>query len=381
MPASSASAVPSGFARWGGFPTPSANRSWRMPSIGTSRWITSMPPAIACCSSRIDSNCRSFCGTRRTAPIPRAMARSLKCGSIRSMPTTPSNTSVRNKASASTPFATSAILLWHSLVFSAADRESAYVIDGLMHNDVVKSDIHSTDAFGYTEAIFATSHLTGFSYAPRFKNLKRQRLYIFRSRQSVDRSAWKIKPAAYCDEQHIIQFWDDILRFIATIKLKETTASDIFRRLNSYSKQHGLYHALKAFGQILKSIFILRVIDEPGLRMSIEKVLSGIEHVHAFTRAVSVGNPREFLQAEKEDQEMAEACKRLIKNCIICWNYLYLSQKLAEIDDPAKREELLQAMAHGSAAAWGHLNLLGEYDFSEDKLQDSVGIKLPKLTD
>jgi hypothetical protein len=54
---------------------------------------------------------------------------------------------------------------------------------------------------------------------------------------------------------------------------------------------------------------------------------------------------------------------------------------LAEIDDPAKREELLQAMADGSAAAWGHLNLLGEYDFSEDKLQDSVGIKPPKLTD
>ena len=51
------------------------------------------------------------------------------------------------------------------------------------------------------------------------------------------------------------------------------------------------------------------------------------------------------------------------------------------LDDPAKREELLQAMAHGSAAAWGHLNLLGEYDFSEDKLRDSVGIKPPKLTD
>jgi hypothetical protein len=46
-----------------------------------------------------------------------------------------------------------------------------------------------------------------------------------------------------------------------------------------------------------------------------------------------------------------------------------------------KREELLQAMANGSAAAWGHLNLLGEHDFSEDKLQDSVGIKPPKLTD
>ena len=40
------------------------------------------------------------------------------------------------------------------------------------------------------------------------------------------------------------------------------------------------------------------------------------------------------LQAEKQEQEMAEACKRLIKNCIICWNHLYLSQQLAEMDAP-----------------------------------------------
>ena len=111
---------------------------------------------------------------------------------------------------------------------------------------------------------------------------------------------------------------------IATIKLKEVTASDLFRRLNSYSKQHALYRALKAFGQIPKSLFILQVIDDPVLRQAIEKQMDRIEHVHRFTRAVSVGNPREFLQAEKEDEEMAEACKRLIKNCIICWNYLYM---------------------------------------------------------
>jgi TnpA family transposase len=272
-------------------------------------------------------------------------------------------------------------LLWYSLVFSSADRESAYVIDGLMHNDVVRSDIHSTDAFGFSEAIFATSHLLGFSYAPRFKNLKRQRLYIFNSRRQADRSTWKILPTGYVDSDRIIQYWDDILRFIATIKLKETTASDLFRRLNSCSKQHGLYQALKAFGQILKSHFILRVIDDPELRMAIERVLNGVEHVHRFTRAVSVGNPREFLQAEKQEQEMAEACKRLIKNCIICWNYLYLSQKLAEMDDPESREAFLKAVTHGSAVSWQHLNLLGEYDFSEDRLQDTVGIKLPKFVD
>jgi len=103
----------------------------------------------------------------------------------------------------------------------------------------------------------------------------------------------------------------------------------------------------------------LRYIDDLELRQAIEKQLNKIENSHQFSRAVSIGNPREFLQAEKQEQEVAEACKRLIKNCIICWNYLYLSQKLAEIDDPAKREELLQAMAHGSAAAWGASESLG----------------------
>ena len=34
--------------------------------------------------------------------------------------------------------------LYHSLIISAAEHEAHYVIDGLMHNDVVKSDIHST---------------------------------------------------------------------------------------------------------------------------------------------------------------------------------------------------------------------------------------------
>jgi hypothetical protein len=103
------------------------------------------------------------------------------------------------------------------------------------------------------------------------------------------------------------------------------------------------------------------------------------KHVHRFTRAVSVGNPREFLQAEKEDQEMAEACKRLIKNCIICWNYLYLSQKLEEIEDAASRQVFLDAVAHRSVISWQHINLLGEYDFSDEKLQDNVGIRPPKL--
>lgn len=90
-------------------------------------------------------------------------------------------------------------------------------------------------------------------------------------------------------------------------------------------------------------------------------------------------HPREFLQEEQEDQEMEEAHKRVIKKCIICWNYLYLSQKLEDMKDRAGQEAFLDVVAHGSMVAWRHFNLLGEYDFSEEKLRDSIGIWLPKL--
>ena len=269
--------------------------------------------------------------------------------------------------------------LWHSTMISASDRESTYVIDGLMRNDVVKSDIHSTDTHGYSEAIFGLTHMLGFSFAPRLKGLKNKKLYIFRHHSKEKRKGWKITPDHYVNEKLLHQNWDDLLRLVATIKLKENTASDIFQRLNSYSKQHALYQTIKAFGQIIKSLFILRYLDEVELRQAIEKQLNKIELANRFTRAVAVGSPREFVQAEKEDQEIAETCNRLIKNCIICWNYLYLTHKLKYMSDGNKKEQLRSVISRHSIMSWAHINMLGEYDFSEEKRKDSIGILSPKI--
>jgi len=130
---------------------------------------------------------------------------------------------------------------------------------------------------------------------------------------------------------------------------------------------------------IIKSDFILRYLDDLELRQAIEKQLNKVELANRFTRAVAVGNPREFTQGDKEEQEIAEACNRLIKNAIICWNYLFLSQKLERLDDPKQKEKLLSAIATHSVISWAHTNMLGEYDFSDEKLKDSVGITLPKI--
>lgn len=264
--------------------------------------------------------------------------------------------------------------LWHSLVISAADRESAYVIDGLMHNDVVKSDLHSTDTHGYTEAIFGLTYLLGFAFGPRIKGLSKQSRYHFHGFDRDERKGWKIGPDKYINEALITENWDQLLRLVATIKLKENTASDIFRRLNSYSRQHALYQTTKAFGQIIKSLFILRYVADVTLRQAIERQLNKVELANRFTRAVAVGSPREFIHTTKEEQEIAEACNRLIKNSIICWNTLYLTRKLEQTTEQEAKEQLLAAIKAHSLISWAHINMLGQYDFSEETLKDSVGI-------
>ena len=59
---------------------------------------------------------------------------------------------------------------------------------------------------------------------------------------------------------------------------------------------------------------------------------------------------------------------------IICWNTLYLTRKLEQTIDTEAREALIAAIKSHSLISWGHINMLGRYDFSEETLKDSVGI-------
>ena len=272
-------------------------------------------------------------------------------------------------------------LMWHSTVISSAEREAAYVIDGLMHNDVIKSDIHSTDTHGYSEVIFASTYLLDFEFAPRIKGVSRQQLYAFKHRKHYEEQGYLILPDHYIRENYFEDQWDDVLRFIATIRLKVTTASQLFKRLNSYSKQHPLYRALKEFGKIPKTLFILKYCDDLQFRQAIEKQLNKVEGSNKFSKAVSFGHNQEFIQSEKEDQEIAEACRRLIKNAAVCWNYLYLSQELASEKNEERRAELIEAIRNGSVATWKHFNLHGEFDFSDERMVDSMGLAVPKNPD
>lgn len=237
--------------------------------------------------------------------------------------------------------------VFHSTVISSSEREAAYVIDGLLNNEVIKSTIHSTDTHGFSEIIFGVAHLLGYTFAPRIKGFKKSVLYSpFARSVYTAQDNFTIFPDRMINEELILSQWDNILRLIVTIALRETTASQIFKRLSSYSYQHPLYQALKEYGRLIKTQFLLHYLDDVELRQAIERQLNVVELTHRFSKAIFFGDNQEFRAETKEEQEVIAGCKQLIQNAIVLWNYL------SDISHLSKSENhLVFTLQNGNYAA------------------------------
>lgn len=123
-----------------------------------------------------------------------------------------------------------------------------------------------------------------------------------------------------------------------------------------------MQEALKEFGRIIKSIFILKYIDDVEWRQSIEKQLNKGELANKFSAAISFAD-QNILESLKEDQEIAVMCKTIIQNIIILWNYIALT-KIIMRSEPGEQASLLERITSASILTWQHVNLHGTYDFS-----------------
>src|ERR1019366_7782249 len=72
------------------------------------------------------------------------------------------------------------------------------------------------------------------------------------------------------------------------------------------------------------------------------------------------GQSARVYPGDKEEQEIAEACNRLVKNAIVCWNYLLLEHRLSQAPSDEAKAEIRAAVANHSIISWAHINLLGE---------------------
>ncbi|GAA0329994.1 MULTISPECIES: Tn3 family transposase [Bacillales] len=254
---------------------------------------------------------------------------------------------------------------YYTKIIHTNSRDAIHVLDGLLHHETdLNIEEHYTDTAGYTDQIFGLTHLLGFKFAPRIRDLSDSKLF------TIDKASEYPKLEAILRGQIntkvIKENYEDVLRLAHSIREGTVSASLIMGKLGSYSRQNSLASALREMGRIEKTIFILNYISDESLRRKIQRGLNKGEAMNGLARAIFFGKQGELRERTIQHQLQRASALNIIINAISIWNTLHLT-KAVEYQKQASsfNEELLH---HMSPLGWEHINLLGEYHFNSEKM-------------
>jgi len=249
---------------------------------------------------------------------------------------------------------------YHVQSISTAIRDSTHVLDGLLyHESELSIEEHYTDTAGFTDHVFALTHLLGFRFAPRIRDLNDKRLLVPASALN-NLPALSSMIGQKLNIKLIEEYWDDILRLASSIRQGSVTASLILRKLGSYPRQNGLALALREFGRLERTLFMLEWIQSPELRRRVQVGLNKGEARNALARAVFFNQLGEIRDRSFEQQRYRASGLNLVTAAIVLWNTVYLEKSVETLRNQGieVHDNLLQ---HISPLGWDHIALTGEY--------------------
>jgi TnpA family transposase len=250
---------------------------------------------------------------------------------------------------------------FHTKAIAATASEAPHVLDGLLYHDSgLGIDEHSTDTAAATDQVFAACALLGFRFMPRIRDLGERRLYSF----ALPSTYKALEPliARRVNAALIVANWDEILRFVASIRLGVVTASHILKRLAAYPQQNALAAALAEVGRIERTLFTLQLLQSGERRHLIQNRLNKGESRNRLARAVFFHRLGEIRDRSFENQAHRASGLNLLVSAIIVWNTRYLGRAVQCLR--ARGEDVPdELLAHVWPTAWEHVNLTGDYSW------------------
>lgn len=266
---------------------------------------------------------------------------------------------------------------YYTKIIHTNSRDAIHVLDGLLHHETdLNIEEHYTDTAGYTDQIFGLTHLLGFKFAPRIRDLSDSKLF------TIDKASEYPKLEAILRGQIntkvIEENYEDVLRLAHSIREGTVSASLIMGKLGSYSRQNSLATALREMGRIEKTIFILNYISDESLRRKIQRGLNKGEAMNGLARAIFFGKQGELRERTMQHQLQRASALNIIINAISIWNTLHLTKAVEyQKQTGGFNEDLLH---HMSPLGWEHINLLGEYHFKSEKVISLDSLRPLKLS-
>jgi TnpA family transposase len=174
---------------------------------------------------------------------------------------------------------------YYTKVIAATASEAPHVLDGLpYHQTGLQIEEHYTDTGGATDHVFGLCHLFGFRFAPRIRDLKDRRLYLFPGQ--TPQPILDHLVGGFVDVHQITAHWNDLLRLATSIRSGTVTASAILQKLSAYPRQNGLAVALREIGRIERTLFTLDWLKNIDLRRRANAGLNKGEARNALARAI-----------------------------------------------------------------------------------------------
>jgi len=180
---------------------------------------------------------------------------------------------------------------FYSLPIECTDRDAPYVLDGLLYNECdLPSEEHYTDTHGYTDNNFAAFAMLGRKFPPRIRKLHKQRIYLIdKNRDYKSLSILLNRKDRILNMNCIVEQWDRLGHFYASLESGHVTASTAMKRLNGYTGKNNFYRGNRELGRFFKTEHILQYLSDRTFRQRIRRgVLKG-EQIYALVRDLSYG--------------------------------------------------------------------------------------------
>ena len=236
--------------------------------------------------------------------------------------------------------------------------EAVYILDGLMknHSNIQPDTLHG-DTQAQSYPVFGLSHLLGINLMPRIRNI--QDLSLFRP---DDRYRYKNIDGLFSgsiDFKLIERHLRDMLRVVISIKKRKITASMILRGLGTYSRKNKLYQAFKELGKIVRTLFLLRYIDEIELRKTIQSATNKSEEFNGFVKWLFFGGEGIIAENVRHEQRKIVKYNQLVANIVILYNVEKMTHVLKDLAHEGVdiNKELLNGLSpyrNSNMGSWGY---------------------------
>jgi TnpA family transposase len=237
--------------------------------------------------------------------------------------------------------------------------EGYYILDGIFGNDsTIQPSILHGDTHAQNLPVFGLSHLLGIELMPRIRRLHELKLY--KPDTKVSYKAISSLFGDPIDWALIRAHWDDMLRVAVSIKLGKITASTILRRLGTQSRKNKLYFATKELGKAVRTLFLLKYIDDSDVRKMIGAATNKSEQFNAFVKWVFFGNDRVIAENVAYEQQKLVKYSHLVANLVMLHTLDSMTRVLSDLRSEGQviDEDLLRGL---SPYRTMHINRFGDY--------------------